>query len=368
MITSNGSGATATVAMIENTTSVTTVTAHRSGCRPRPRSIRSPAAPTQRRFQINATTGALSFITAPDFEAPTDADGDNSYEIVVRASDGTLFDNQAITVDVTDAAGVNRARATISDNRLVGSSESDTINGLGGNDRLVGGRGADRLNGGLGADTADYLTDAAVKVDLAAGTGSDGISIDTFVSIERVIGSGFGDTLRGDGGANVLDGAGGNDLVDGRDGNDRLEGGPGNDVLFGGGGNDELFGQSGNDVLEGGRGVDTFNGGTHSDKFVWSSTSETGLTTATADRISGLQLCCRRSDRLECHRRRCLRRRQPSLHLRRHGSFLGRPGEIRFYHSGGNTYIEMQIGTSVDIEGVIRLDGVHTPQADWFLL
>ena len=50
------------------------------------------------------------------------------------------------------------------------------------------------------------------------------------------------------------------------------------------------------------------------------------------------------------------------------GAFSGRPGEIRFYHSGGNTYIEMQIGTSVDIEGVIRLDGVHTPQADWFLL
>ena len=237
------------------------------------------------RFQIDATTGVLSFITAPDFEAPTDADGDNSYEIVVRASDGTLFDDQAITVDVTDAAGVTVSGDDL-DNRLVGSSESDTINGLGGNDRLVGGRGADRLNGGArrrhGRLSYRCSRDGRSR---CRNWQRRALSIDTFVSIERVIGSGFGDTLRGDGGANVLDGAGGNDLVDGRDGNDRLEGGPGNDVLFGGGGNDELFGQSGNDMLEGGRGVDTLNGGTHSDKFVWSSTNETGLTTATADRI-----------------------------------------------------------------------------------
>ena len=42
------------------------------------------------RFQINASTGALSFIAAPDFEAPTDADHNNSYIVQVRASDGGL--------------------------------------------------------------------------------------------------------------------------------------------------------------------------------------------------------------------------------------------------------------------------------------
>src|SRR4029450_11718567 len=54
------------------------------------------------KFQIDSTTGALSFITAPDFEAPADADHDNAYQVTVRASDGTLNDDQAITVRVTN--------------------------------------------------------------------------------------------------------------------------------------------------------------------------------------------------------------------------------------------------------------------------
>ncbi|NVK60653.1 MAG: ExeM/NucH family extracellular endonuclease, partial [Rhodobacteraceae bacterium] len=39
-------------------------------------------------FTIDATTGALAFAGAPDFELPRDADGDNSYEITVTVSDG----------------------------------------------------------------------------------------------------------------------------------------------------------------------------------------------------------------------------------------------------------------------------------------
>ena len=49
-------------------------------------------------------------------------------------------------------------------------------------------------------------------------------------------------------------------------------------------------------------------------------------------------------------------------------AFSGTPGEVRYYQSGGDTYIEMQTGTSVDVEGVIRLAGIHTPEASWFVL
>ena len=37
-------------------------------------------------FSINAQTGALDFITAPDFEIPTDNDRNNSYEVEVTAA------------------------------------------------------------------------------------------------------------------------------------------------------------------------------------------------------------------------------------------------------------------------------------------
>ena len=49
-------------------------------------------------------------------------------------------------------------------------------------------------------------------------------------------------------------------------------------------------------------------------------------------------------------------------------AFSGKSGELRYYHSGGNTCLEMQTGTSLDIEGVIRLAGIHTPEASWFVL
>ena len=37
-------------------------------------------------FSINETTGALSFVTAPDFDNPSDSNTDNTYNIIIRAS------------------------------------------------------------------------------------------------------------------------------------------------------------------------------------------------------------------------------------------------------------------------------------------
>jgi hypothetical protein len=48
-------------------------------------------------FTIGASTGALSFVTAPNFEAPTDTGGNNVYDVIVKASDGHGgIDTQAI--------------------------------------------------------------------------------------------------------------------------------------------------------------------------------------------------------------------------------------------------------------------------------
>jgi hypothetical protein len=54
-------------------------------------------------FAVDATTGALSFVAAPDFETPQDADSDNRYEVSVSVSDAIAPPvSQAIIVDVTD--------------------------------------------------------------------------------------------------------------------------------------------------------------------------------------------------------------------------------------------------------------------------
>lgn len=72
-------------------------------------------------FTVNAVTGAVSFVASPDFETPTDADGDNVYEINVRASDGVLTTTQAVSITVeneNDVAPVitSGATATIAEN------------------------------------------------------------------------------------------------------------------------------------------------------------------------------------------------------------------------------------------------------------
>lgn len=57
-------------------------------------------------FQINAATGGLSFVSAPDFATPADADHNNNYIVQVRAFDGTLADDQLLSVQVTQLATV----------------------------------------------------------------------------------------------------------------------------------------------------------------------------------------------------------------------------------------------------------------------
>ena len=61
------------------------------------------------KFSIAPATGVLTFASAPNFEAPADADTGNDYVVVVRATSGTgarvKTAEQTITVTVTDAGG-----------------------------------------------------------------------------------------------------------------------------------------------------------------------------------------------------------------------------------------------------------------------
>ena len=105
IITSNGGGNTATVSIAENSVAVTTVVAtDPDAATTLSHSIVGGA--DQTKFQINPSTGALSFIAPPNFELPTDADHNNSYVVQVQVSDNgapNLSDSQTITVTVTDA-------------------------------------------------------------------------------------------------------------------------------------------------------------------------------------------------------------------------------------------------------------------------
>jgi hypothetical protein len=53
-------------------------------------------------FNITSTSGVITFISAPDFELPTDNDSNNQYEMTASVSDGNATDSMAFTVVVTN--------------------------------------------------------------------------------------------------------------------------------------------------------------------------------------------------------------------------------------------------------------------------
>jgi Ca2+-binding RTX toxin-like protein len=78
-------------------------------------------------------------------------------------------------------------------------------------------------------------------------------------TFENVIGTPYGDLIKGNASANTIWGGAGDDTIYGGAGNDTLYGEDGNDWLYGGAGNDSLYGGPGNNVLLGGYGNDTLN-------------------------------------------------------------------------------------------------------------
>jgi Tryptophan-rich Synechocystis species C-terminal domain/Cadherin domain/RTX calcium-binding nonapeptide repeat (4 copies) len=95
-------GETATASIAENTTAVTTVMATDPDAG-QTLSYSITGGADAGKFTIGSTIGALSFITPPNFELPTDAGGNNVYDVTVQVSDGhSGIDTQAIAVTVTD--------------------------------------------------------------------------------------------------------------------------------------------------------------------------------------------------------------------------------------------------------------------------
>ena len=283
MITSNGGGATATISIAENSKAVTTVTATDPDSSNLTYSLAGGA--DQSLFTINAVTGALAFLTAPDYEHPTDSGGNRVFDVTVQVSDGSLTDSQAIAVTVTNATPNETVTGDGDPNTFRASADKEAFSGQGGSDTvsydtasaavtanlaspnknkgdasgdtyssienlrgsnfgdkltgdnndnvLEGGSGADKLDGGKGVNTASYEhAGTRVTADLSNAANNTGEALgDKYSSIQNLTGSAFDDKLTGDGGANALIGGSGADTLTGAGGKDMLTGGLGNDTF-----------------------------------------------------------------------------------------------------------------------------------------
>jgi VCBS repeat-containing protein len=143
------------------------------------------------RFNINSTTGAVTFKLAPNFEAPADVGGNNVYDITVTSSDGSLSSAaQAVAITVTNVneapvltSGVTATLAENASGTVYTATATDQDVGnvvsyaLGGADQLLF-----NLNSSTGAVTFKAAPNFEVPLDVGANnvyditvTASDGL-------------------------------------------------------------------------------------------------------------------------------------------------------------------------------------------------
>lgn len=211
---------------------------------------------------------------------------------------------EAVTVNLATSQAITTSGTSklLNIEDVEGTAFADTLTGNAGDNQFQGYAGNDKINGGAGFDSALYTdATAAVNVNLATGVVTGGSGSDVLTSIERAVGSRFGDVLTGSSADEFFSGGLGNDTIDGGGGtldmieygtatgavdvnlatgkssgaagidtianiegvigsafNDKLTGNAGMNMLIGGYGDDQLNGGAGMDIMVGGDGNDIY--------------------------------------------------------------------------------------------------------------
>ncbi|MBD9446917.1 DUF5801 repeats-in-toxin domain-containing protein [Rhizobium sp. RHZ01] len=267
VITAPNNGTDSTnLSIAESTTAVTDVNATDADGNTLVYSIVETAGTDYAKFAINSSTGVLTFISAPNYEAPGDVGGtagDNVYVVTFQVSDGHGgVDTQTLNVTVTN---VNDAPVGFGDNIYTNSSSQGqgttlTVQNawLVANDTDADGN---TLNVGTAADGTDVdnvtrgSSSTSIRVDITSGnsgnftyTATDGIANSTSTTVNVYRGSSD----------SVITGGAGNDILIGSGSTAAtLDGGAGRDFVTGGSGNDTIVADQNDYLIDGGLGTDT---------------------------------------------------------------------------------------------------------------
>ncbi|MBO3762547.1 calcium-binding protein [Ciceribacter sp. L1K22] len=289
-----------------------------------------------------------------------------------------LYDGRSGTIagEVYGGGGNDRLYGGAGGETFYGGADNDTLRGYAGNDILDGGSGADRMEGGTGNDRF-YVNDVGDIVVELSGQGTDtveasisytlGANVENLKLIPRLVdlagpddidgtGNSLANTITGTVGNNTLNGAAGNDTLNGSAGNDRLIGGSGNDNLLGGSGNDRLEGGSGDDRLTGNSGSDLLYGGTGADRFVFTSLSDSTVSSSGRDMIYDFARAD--GDRIDLSAIDASTKSSGNQAFSFIGekSYSGKAGELRYVNSGGDTYVYGDVNGDKKSDFAIRID------------
>jgi Ca2+-binding RTX toxin-like protein len=345
--------------------------------------------------------GGIGIDTADYSDSPSGEGGDSAEGVRVSLEiAGEMGTGSGGSAEGDTLVGIENLVGSLHDDYLTGNNQANRLEGLAGsdvllglrgadhlfgnrgNDFLAGGAGADHLDGGLDIDVAWYAdSDVGVQVNLEFGRGYSGTALgDVLVDIENLIGSRHDDVLVGDREANDIEGLDGSDQLIGGGGDDLLVGGAGQDAPTGdvigpGGevppsdGDDTLIGGRGNDTLIGGTGADHLTGGSDADTFVWNATFETGANELLpTDLIVDFNRT--QGDKIDLHGIDADEGTDGNQDFTTviGGSAFSAPGQIRYFHIGGDTFVTLNTDADADSEAAIRIAGMHIVDESWFNL
>jgi Ca2+-binding RTX toxin-like protein len=320
-------------------------------------------------FTINSSSGVLDFAWPfkPDYEAPADADGNNSYLVIVEASNGVDSDQQALTVN---AYNVNEAPVFTSYGGLASTSTSVAENNvIAAVFAAVDPEGFAMLNYAIvgGADAALFTVNpwngalafrAAPNFEAPADAGLNNV---------------YDVTVRATDGLNTVTQAlaitltdvGGESVVTGTASSNTLTGGAGtNDVIYGLGGIDTISGLAGDDLLDGGAGNDTLVGGAGADRLLGGASGDTFRYDAAGDSAVGshdflYDFSRSQSDRIHLTGvdANTLVGGDQAFSFLGTGAFTSAAGQLRYEKTGGNTFVYGDLDGDAVADFMLQING-----------
>jgi Ca2+-binding RTX toxin-like protein len=149
---------------------------------------------------------------------------------------------------------------------------------------------------------------------------------------------------------------------------ENVDGSNKSETITGNSGANTLKGNGGNDVIVGGIGADVLLGGSGADTFVWRNVNESSTTIAAMDRIVDFNPLAGDRINLSGIDADITAAGDQAFTFIGAAGFSGAPGEVNFVHVNGETIIQVQTGVEADAELGIRIAGIFTPEASWFVL
>ncbi len=281
-------------------------------------------------------------------------------------------------VDIENLTGSSYADSLGGDdgvNQLMGMDGNDTLKGFGGADSLHGGNGNDTL---IGMDGADVLRGDSGNDTLNGGAGADtmlgGTSSDTYYvdnandEVIEVAGQGVNDRVRTSTSYSLAPGSQ-VEILETTD--------PTAATAISLAGNEyanTIIGNAGTNVIVGGAGLDTMVGGDGADVYVWGSITEMGSSLGANSDTVGSDFNAAIGDLIVLN---LIDADGNAGNGDTAFTFIGdasnqlfsAAGQVSWFNEpGSDTYILLNTDGDVAADGVIRVLGVHSVDAGWFVL